>query len=165
MAARQNAGYSGIQIALHWTIAAFVLFQLIFGESMTSVVDAAEQGAVASPMDVALSVGHYWVGITILGLVVVRLMLRIVQGAPAPAGTSTLTNYAAKAVHWMFYIMLVAVPVTGLLSIYVSDEFGDVHSLGKLIFIILIGLHATGALFHQFFLKDGTLRRMLVAAR
>lgn len=165
MATRQIAGYSGIQIALHWTIALLVFFQLIFGESMTSVVDAAEEGTAASPMDVTISIGHYWVGITILCLVAVRVILRIIQGAPAPAGTSTFTNYAARAVHWMFYIMLVAVPVTGLLAIYVSDEFGDYHSLGKWIFIALIGLHALGALFHQLFLKDGTLRRMLVPAR
>ncbi len=39
-----SARYSTLQIALHWLIAAAVLFQLVFGESMTNVVDAAEEG-------------------------------------------------------------------------------------------------------------------------
>lgn len=165
MNTRQTVGYSSIQIALHWTIALLVFFQLIFGESMTTVVDAAEEGIVPSPTDVTISFAHYWVGIAILCLVALRLLLRIVQGTPAPAGVTTWMSYVAKAAHWLFYALLVAVPVTGLLAIYVSGDFGDYHSLGKPIFIVLIALHAAGALFHQLFLKDGTLRRMLVSAR
>ena len=34
MTTHEKLGYSSIQIALHWSIAALVLFQLIFGESM-----------------------------------------------------------------------------------------------------------------------------------
>jgi cytochrome b561 len=74
-------------------------------------------------------------------------------------------TYAAKASHWLFYILLVAVPATGLLAIYVSDEFGDIHKLAKPAFIALIALHAVAALFHQFVLKDGTLKRMLLPAK
>jgi cytochrome b561 len=39
MQSRQIAGYSGLQIGLHWSIAALVFFQLVFGESMTIVVE------------------------------------------------------------------------------------------------------------------------------
>jgi cytochrome b561 len=160
-----NSGFSLLQIALHWVIAILVLFQLFYGESMTSVVDAAAEGTVPSPTDVSLSVAHYWVGVAILCLVIVRLLVRIFNGAPAPADASTWMGYVATAVHWLFYALLVAVPVTGLLTVYVSDAFGDIHSLGKPIFIVLILAHACGALFHQFVIKDGTLRRMLVPAK
>ena len=45
MVDKNIAGYSIIQIALHWLIVVAVLFQLVFGESMTNVADALEEGA------------------------------------------------------------------------------------------------------------------------
>jgi cytochrome b561 len=160
-----KSGYSGIQITLHWLIALLVLFQLVFGESMTTVVDAAEEGTAVSPADHFLATSHYWVGISVLVLVLLRLVVRLASGAPQPAASSGWMSRAATATHWLFYLLLVAVPATGLMALYVNDAFGDIHALGKPVFIVLIALHAAAALFHQFFLKDGTLKRMLVPSR
>jgi len=159
-------GYSGLQIVLHWIIAAFVLFQLVFGESMAEATDAAADGTPIAPADAALASAHYWVGIAILLLVALRLMLRLQRGAPEPlsSGGSALGRVAAIA-HWLFYALLVLMPVTGLLAIYVSPELGEVHEIGKPVFILLIAAHVAGALYHQFWLKDGTLRRMVIPAR
>lgn len=165
MQTETKTGYSALQILLHWLVAALVLFQLIFGESMTTVVDAAEEGTAVSPFDQTIATAHYWVGISILALVIIRLAVRLAQGAPEAVGPANWTTLAAKAVHAVFYLLLVAVPVTGLLTTYVSDEFGDIHALAKPAFIVLIAAHAGAALFHHFFLKDGTLKRMLVPAR
>ena len=166
MNAQRAAGYSTLQIALHWLIAALVAFQLIFGEGMTNVREAAEEGATPSSVDFALSIGHYWFGIAILVLVLVRLGVRLRQGVPPrPATTPTWMDWAAKAVHWAFYAMLFAMPVLGLLTVYVSDSFGEIHTLGKPVFILLIAVHVLAALFHQFIKRDGTLRRILVPAR
>ncbi|MEA3534298.1 cytochrome b [Rhizobium sp. CC-YZS058] len=157
-----SARYSTLQIALHWLIAAAVLFQLVFGESMTNVVDAAEEGATVSGSDQFLASAHYWVGLSILALVLVRLVARLTHGAPEPAGTA-LTRKAATTVHWLFYALLFATPIAGLLAVYVSEEFGDIHAAAKPVFIVLILAHAAGALFHQFVVKDGTLMRMIRA--
>jgi cytochrome b561 len=165
MSDRQIVGYSSVQIALHWLIAALVAFQLVFGEGMTNVRDAAEEGATPSNLDFAVSLGHYWFGIAILVLVLARLALRLKQGTPPRAlTTATWMDWAAKLVHWAFYVMLFAMPVLGLLTIYVSDSFGDIHKLGKPVFIALIAVHVLAALFHQFIKRDGTLRRMLAPA-
>ncbi len=161
----RSDGYSGLQISLHWIIASLVLFQLLFGESMTTVVDAAEEGGAVSPQDQFLASSHYWVGLAVLGLVVIRLAVRLVAGAPKAAGATGWMSTAASVAHWLFYALLVAVPVSGLLAFYVSGDIGDIHSLGKPAFIILILLHAAAAFLHQFVLKDGTLRRMLVPSR
>ena len=164
---RANAGgYSGLQILLHWTIAALVFFQLIFGESMSMATRATRRGTPLDPTDATLASAHYWIGIAILALVAVRLGVRLSAGAPEPqtAGNPLLDKLAHFA-HWLFYALLVAVPVTGLLAVYVSPEFGDIHELGKPAFIILIAVHVLGALYHQFWIKDGTLRRMFVPAR
>lgn len=164
MASFSRQGYSGLQILLHWLIAALVLFQLVFGESMVSVVDALEEGRIPDPTDKALAGAHYWIGISVLVLVVLRIVVRLVQGAPAPAGLGWQA-VASKLVHGIFYLLLIAVPATGLMALYVSDAFGDIHAIGKPLFIAFIVLHAFGALYHQFRLRDGTLRRMFLPAR
>ena len=162
----QTPGYSKLQITLHWVIAALVAFQLIFGEGMTNVRDAAEEGTTASSVDTAVSIGHYWFGIAILVLVLVRLGVRVMQGVPQRlAGTPTWMDWAARLVHWAFYLMLFAMPLLGLLTVYVSDAFGDIHKLGKPVFIVLIAVHVVAALYHQFIKRDGTLRRILVPGR
>ena len=162
---KTKTGYSALQISLYWIIAALVGFQLFFGESMTAVVDAAEENAKASPFDQTMASAHYWVGISVLALVVIRFIVRLFQGAPEPTTEWQGLALIAKATHWLFYALLVAMPVSGLLAVYVDGEFGDIHSLGKPVFILMIAAHAVAALFHQLYLRDGTLRRMLVPAR
>lgn len=161
----RREGYRLSQVVLHWSIAALVIFQLVFGESMAEVVEAAEEGGTAPPLDQSLASAHYWVGIAVLALVALRLALRIRLGVPGATGETPLLALAATTVHAVFYVLLVLVPVTGLLAYYVGDPWGDVHEIGKPVFIVLILLHTAGALFHQFWLRDGTLRRMLVPRR
>jgi len=163
---KQTVGYSRLQITLHWLIAALVIFQLIFGEGMTNVRDAIEEGGTSSTIDFVVSIGHYWLGIAILTLVVVRLGLRITRGVQQrPVATHTWMDWAANVLHCAFCLMLFAMPVLGLLTIYASESFGDIHTLGKPVFIVLITVHVVAALFHQFVKRDGTLGRMLVLAR
>jgi cytochrome b561 len=164
MPAPSRAGYSGIQILLHWTIALLVIFQLGFGESMTTVVDAQESSEAILPADQSLATAHLWAGIAILALVVVRLLLRFAQGTPAPIGAG-LAVVLAKLAHAAFYLLLIAMPVTGLLTYYDVMDLGDLHGWGKPVFIALIAIHALAALYHQFLVKDGTLARMLAPRR
>ena len=157
-----RTSYSTLQIALHWGIAAIVLFQLTLGESMTAYVDGIAEGTAVSPFDTNLATLHFYAGIAILLLVAVRLAVRLYSGVPAAPVTSTSwMEIAAKATHWLFYGLLIAVPVTGLLGYYTEGPFGDIHSWAKPVFIGLIAIHASAALFHQFWLKDGTLMRMI----
>lgn len=161
-----RSGYSTFQISLHWMIAALVLFQLLFGESMTTVVDAAESKTALSPADQAMGSAHYWVGLSILALVTIRLVVRLASGAPKPAESGpTWMQLAARASHSLFYLLLLATPILGLLAFYVGDPWGDIHSLCKPMFIVLISMHALAAIFHQFWLRDGTLKRMLAPVK
>jgi len=148
---------------LHWLIALLVSFQLFFGESMTSLVDALDGGDPVSPSIQTWGAAHYWIGLAILGLVAVRLIVRFVGGTPMPAehGPKWM-QIAARVSHALFYILLVATPILGLLAFYVGDPWGDIHALNKPIFIVLIGIHASAAFYHQLWLRDGTLKRMLV---
>lgn len=158
----RRQGYSLLQILLHWMIAALVLFQLVFGESMTAAVDAVSEGGLASPFDQQVATLHYWFGLAILAFAALRLAVWWLQGAPeALAATPPWARRLAGAAHTLFYVLLFAVPVTGLLGYYVEGPFGDIHALAKPVFITLIAIHAMAALYHQLWLKDGSLLRML----
>ena len=132
---------------------------------MQRSVDAGESGDSLSSVDQVLATSHYWFGLAILALVMMRLTLRLRRGAPAPVENQPgLMQFAAKAMHVLFYVLLFAAPVLGLMAFYLGDPWGPVHSLVKPLFVVFIGLHAGAALLHQFVLRDGTLRRMLVPA-
>lgn len=161
MSIRPISGYTSLQIALHWLIAALVLIQLIFGESITETIEANEKGTTAPASDQFLAGVHYWAGIAILALVAIRLLVRTIAGAPPPSQEGWMAR-AAQLSHMLFYALLIAMPVLGLLAYYIGAPYGDLHELGKPILIILITLHACASLYHQFWLKDGTLRRILV---
>ena len=166
MMSPQNAGgYAPVQVGLHWLVAALVLFQLVYGESMQTVNNAAAEGTVVSATDAALATAHYWVGLSILLLVAVRLAIRLRYGAPPLLDDNRILALVARATHWLFYILLFVAPVSGLLTLYVNPEFDVVHRLTRLAFIGFIILHAAAALFHHFVLRDATLKRMLVPAK
>ena len=138
-----------------------MIWQLIFGEEM----EALEHPADADPTELFLANSHLWVGFAILALVALRIVLRIVNGAPPPIETSRATAIVARFSHAAFYVLLVAVPVTGILDYYFHLPTGGLHELGKPLFILLIALHVAATLWHQFIRHDGTLRRMIVPAR
>lgn len=154
-------GYSGWQIGLHWLIAALVLFQIVFGEVMEEAMEAIEDNEAIASGDQFLSGAHYWVGLGILALVVVRVVLRLRNGAPTPAENVALTDRLAQAVHGLFYVLLFMVPISGLLAYYQIADVGDVHTLAKPAFIVLVAIHAGAALWHQFVVRDNVLLRML----
>jgi cytochrome b561 len=154
-------GYTTLQIGLHWLIAALVLVQLVFGESMTESVQAAEKGEPVAALDNTLAGIHYYFGVAILALVAVRLVLRFRRGAVPIPDTNQALELAGRISHWLFYVLLVVAPITGLLAYYFGDPFGEVHELAKPAFIGLIALHVAAALYHQYWRRDGLLMRML----
>jgi cytochrome b561 len=158
----KRPGYTLVQVVLHWLIAVLVMFQIIFGESMVEAEEAAGHGEALGGFDAAFASAHYWTGLAILALVLVRLSHRLVTGAPVTLDENPALRVLGAAMHWAFYFLLVAVPVTGLLAFCVDEEFGDIHAVAKPVFLALIAIHAAAALYHHFVLHDGTLRRMLV---
>lgn len=155
-------GYTKLQIWTHWLVVLLVAVQLLIAENMTEMVDAAEEGGTVSGTVSALGTLHYWLGIGILVVMLARLGMRLVLGAPAHAGPpNPVQDFAASAVHWLLYIVLLAVPVSGLVAYYGLADVGDIHALSKPILIVLVALHVLGALYNQFVRRDGTLMRMV----
>lgn len=152
-------GYSFTQIRLHWIIALFIVFQLIFGEDMGGAWDQVEETGSADMT--AMVWAHIIVGVLVLLLALWRLSLRLSRGAPeAPEGPAAI-KLAGHVTHWVLYALMIGAPIGGLLAWYGGVEAAaEIHEASKPAFIILIALHVLGALYHQFVVKDNLLNRM-----
>lgn len=105
-----SSRYSIVAIGLHWLIAAAVLSMLPMGWWMAdAITDPARQQTAFKLYQL-----HKSIGFTILGLTLVRLAWRIAHPAPPmPAEMPAFERFAARATHWAFYALLLALPITG----------------------------------------------------
>jgi cytochrome b561 len=169
--------YDKVAVLLHWIIAALMIYMVVFGEDLMNRYAANASGAT----------WHASIGISILLLSVLRLLWRLAN--PPPPLPATMKPWEVKsshAMHWLFYVMMIGLPLTGLLSFdervfhipMMGDatlfglfpvprpvlvqgwNWGGLHSLLSKVMYPLIGLHVLAALKHQFIDKDGLLKRM-----
>lgn len=163
--------------ALHWAVALLVVAAFV----IIHIVEDMPRG----PERVAMMGLHKSVGVAVLALVVARLAWRSVRPQPGlPEGMSPLLGLAAKAGHGGLYLLMVLVPLVGILMSQLNGrpvevfglftlptllapdkELGEalegVHEVAGKLILILSGLHAAAALYHQYILKDHVLERML----
>lgn len=132
---------------------------------------------------------HKTLGVIAFGVALARILWAISQPKPGALHPDRkIETTLAGLVHWLLYISLVAVPLTGWihhaatsgfapiwlpisqdLPLVPKDEaiaklFAGLHWLWSKILIGSILLHIAGALKHQFVDKDATLRRMWFGA-
>ncbi|TPL74233.1 cytochrome b [Mesorhizobium sp. B2-3-15] len=119
-----NPTYSSSQKAIHWSV--FVLVIGLYG--LTYVADIFSRG---DPVRNLVWWFHISFGLLLFALVVVRICLRLVRGAPElPMDASDplmemkqIERWAAKATHLLLYALLVTIPVLGvLLTWYRGDS-------------------------------------------
>ena len=154
-----TTGYSRLQIALHWAIAALIVANYLISEGMEDAFDGMMEG---SPVAGFVPSFHVWAGVAVLVLAVIRLVVRMASGAPE-AGSS-LGDIAASWMHRALYALMIAVPALGAITWFGGiDATADFHVLAMNAMMLLALGHAAMALLHQFVLKDGLLVRMLRA--
>jgi cytochrome b561/polyisoprenoid-binding protein YceI len=129
--------YSGVAIALHWLIAAAIIFELVLGWRMSGEPDA----ATFSQFQL-----HKSVGFLILFLSLARIAWRLMHRAPAlPADLPRLERTAAIAAHWAFYALMIGLPVTGWIIVSASPTNIPTHLFGLVHWPHLPGLPALPA--------------------
>jgi cytochrome b561 len=164
----------------HWLIVALIIVQV-------TLASLAEDAPLAKKL--GLLARHKSFGITILGLVVLRLLWRWAN--PTPTLPSTLKPYErvlANITHASLYILLFALPLSGWMmssargfpvswfgfiqlpdlvpknkALY--DAFLATHESLVWVLYVIAALHVLAALKHHFMLKDNVLRRMLPFTR
>ncbi|MFO1202070.1 MAG: cytochrome b/b6 domain-containing protein [Tabrizicola sp.] len=155
---KTTTGYSGLQIALHWLIAILIVTAWFTGEGAGEAMETIEDGGTAG------FVPHVAIGLAILALVVVRVLVRLSRGAPEAPGTpGSLSVMAADWGHRLIYLLMIAVPLGGLSTFFMVADVGELHGLAANILMIVALGHGLMALYHQYVLKDGLLRRMMKA--
>jgi cytochrome b561 len=158
-----TARYSGTQIALHWTIVALVVVQWLTHEAMEEFWDAVEDGGATGLPDDPVALLHMASGASILILMLIRLAVRLRHGAPAlPADMPPILKLAARANHYAFYALLIAMPLGGAAAVFLKIEAAaDLHAALVPVLFVLIAAHLAGVLYHTVLRRDGLAWRML----
>lgn len=178
---RLDPVYSGTARFFHWLTVVLVLGLIGAGLLMTY------RGKTLNIWDTttnALYSGHKFIGVVVLVVVVVRLVYRLVKGAPPDEVTlEPWQRWLSHLVHWMLYGLLIVLPILGWIGVSMFpalDVFGlfqlpaltapdkagaavvlEWHSLAAYALIGLVAVHGGAALYHHLIRKDGVLRRML----
>lgn len=155
----KSPGYSANQILLHWAVALLVLFNYFYSDGMGDALDAMLDGGAAEKPDLNPAI-HVWVGGTVLVLVILRLILRYVTGAPGAAGAGMMQVVATWG-HRGLYLLAFLAPLAGAVAWFGGvEDAGDLHQILANLLILAAGGHAAIALWHHFMLRDGLLSRM-----
>lgn len=174
--------WGSISIGLHWTIAVLILLvQVPAGFLMQAVGRGTLQNV--------LFFAHKNVGLVILILAIVRLGWRWAHPVPdLPADLPRWQAGAARATHFLLYLFLFLMPVSGYLYTAlggfpvpflgfielgsllptnkpVAEVFEAVHVTAQWGLYAVAALHVAGALQHHLIRRDFVLRRMLSSER
>jgi cytochrome b561 len=168
--------YSGIAKSLHWIVALCVITIVPMGIMMGNLPDGDFKNNVFE--------FHKSLGALVLMLMTVRLIYRLVHGAPPEPKIPAFYRFAGTATHWALYVLLIATPMVawfgynafgakvpffGLFQLPaiigknepLADTLFTVHrTLGISVGVLML-MHIGAGLFHYFIRKDGVLQRML----
>jgi cytochrome b561 len=160
---------------IHWGTVLLVIGQLALGNRIAEM-----QPGLSNLWLYGL---HKTLGFAVLAMVVVRIAWHIASPPPHPIGARNAAFWAARAAHWAFYVLLVAIPLTGWagssatgIDVMIADRWTvpplvaasaeaetfwfRLHDILTKALFGLIVLHMLGALKREMD-GDGTLTRML----
>lgn len=169
--------YGAVAQLFHWAIVVLVITQFVLATLAHDLPNGLAK--------LKLLAQHKSVGITILGLAVLRLAWRFANPVPPPPyGCKPWEIWAARISHFALYALLLIMPVVGWLMssarnfpvswfgfvtlpdfIAPSERAFDLlhathATLARVLALVAI-IHAGAALKHHFIDRDNVLRRML----
>lgn len=167
--------YTKVAIWLHWLIGLAVIANI----GLAMLTEDMPRETHRAAMDI-----HKALGITILALTIVRILWRLGhKPPPLPAATPAWQRPLSKAVHFLFYALLILLPLSGWVWMSAADRpidfFGlatiptiaqpnkgladvmhDRHEVLGLTMLALAAIHILAALKHQFVDRTGLIGRM-----
>lgn len=174
--------YSRTTKTFHWLTALLVIAIIPLGV-------IASDAPISTDAEIATKTWlfsmHKTLGVAVFLVALARITYALTQTKPAPLHPDRKAEtLLAEVVHWLLYLSLVLVPLTGWIhhsasafaapiwipfanalpfvptDPHVSDLFGGLHWLWSKIMVASILLHFAGAMKHVFIDKDETLKRM-----
>jgi cytochrome b561 len=108
--------YGSVSIAFHWIIAALVILNLAGGIYMGYLPRA-------DPSKALIIMLHKSTGLTILTLSVLRLVWRLMNPwQPLPIDMSPVLKFGARATHFLFYVLIIGIPLSGWAMVSASKN-------------------------------------------
>ena len=164
--------YAASQVAVHWLAALATIFLLATG----SLVLADLPNTIDKIGNLRI---HMILGFVAGLLVLVRIVLKKRSPKPAPVAGEKLAQIGHMALNIVVLLLVVSGVMLSLKSGTFDAVFGSgvlpenyfdylprkVHGLLSRVAMGLIALHVLAALYHQLFLKDGLLNRMMFGKR
>jgi cytochrome b561 len=162
-------------ILLHWLLAILIAGQISLGLYMVSIED--------DPGSERYFNLHKSIGLVIGAMVVLRVAWRAAhKPADLPGTVARWEVKASRAVQWLLYACMLAMPVTGYLGASfskegvaffglrlpgwapinddISKQFFAMHVLIAEVLVVLICIHVLGGLKHLLIDKDRVFQRM-----
>ena len=174
--------YGAVVQTMHWATVVLVILAWLLGMFGDDL-----------PRGTARNAGlfiHMSAGLLVLGILVLRLLWRVVDAPPAPEKTALgpWLDRAGRLAHLVLYLLLVAVPIAGIAAQFARGRplplFGvmqiaspwaadrafarsvtEVHELLANALMAVAVVHAAAALAHHYLFRDRTLARMLPGTR
>ena len=156
------AHYNKFHIAIHWIVVFVIMLQMITGDKIALEFLALRNEAITNNGNTSNSQIHVLGGVFIFLLMAVRIFLRIKFGVPTPTkNTNALLKFLSTFVHLGIYIILFAIPITGLFAFStVNTDLGIAHKILVNILYLFIITHLIGVAYHQIFLGDNIMQRI-----
>ncbi|MDH6420601.1 cytochrome b561 [Polynucleobacter sphagniphilus] len=168
--------YHRASIFFHWLLVVLLAIAFISIELKGQFIKGSE------PRELCKTI-HGFVGQLIFIAMVMRLIIRLIYGVPTPLARSKAAAIVAQSMHWIFYILLLGLPILGVLFLQAGGKeiasfnwalpqmiesgasarkpLKALHEwLGNALYF-LIGLHALAALSQHYILQNQCLLRML----
>jgi len=168
--------YTRTAVALHWLMALLITAGATLGATMTDLA--------VSPKKLRYYSYHKWIGMTVLGLLLLRALWRLSHAAPPDEPMPRWQSLAAHITHRLLYLLMFAVPLAGWLyssasgypvvylklwqlpdlvskNAALAKVLVQVHAVLAWTLVSVALLHAAAAFQHHFVQRDATLRRML----
>ncbi len=173
-----NQSYGIVSILLHWLMAILIIGLFVLGEYMVDL-DYYSKWYNAAPW------WHKSIGMGVFALLLFRIIWVLSNIHPTPLGSyKSWEIKAAKVTHYLFYILLIVICISGYListakgavieffnlfavpavisfSKQQADTAGEVHEIAAYVMAFLFLLHVCATFKHHFFDKDTTLLRIL----
>jgi cytochrome b561 len=169
-------GYDRTTRSFHWAVGGLVVFLWLMAQGNSWLHKGPVRQSIWSI--------HVLVGFVLAALLVARIAWRVSKGTNLPAVQSGLWGYAATAVHYLLYVLLISVVVLGVMNVFghgfplfntwrfprfwdkpFQHQVAEWHELAANVIAGFAAIHAFAALWHHWVLKDATLRRMWPARR
>jgi cytochrome b561 len=167
--------YDPVAIALHWATAVLVVANFALAETWDWF---------AKPIKGLMESTHMSFGVVLTAVIAARLLWRWIPGHQVSSLEAGWMRIASKATHYLLYGLLIVEaglgfafrwgagrpmaffglgipPLIGEIARPLRHDLRDIHNWVGWAIVIIALIHAVGALYHHYVLKDQVLVRML----